>query len=271
MLLSQFPKLGWLNSMYQLMQKSHIAPHQTKAYTKRYHVQIRNITCSTKIFSKYNNEKEPRVASLPSQKNKKKTFADLSDMPKIRTPNIVKSIKNMIIIRWLMIPYFDETFSVKEFKIGAKTAIEVVSEYLQNKEYTALNELLDAKYLEKLKNHLNNISDEQRQMLKINAENIYFQFLSEVGVFLKSEENNDGKKTLRRWVEITYVAHASPDKPMSQMKDWDKPYEEILAEFESKGGPVILNYRFIKEFTPGKGNSSWSINAINHFRANEPN
>jgi len=270
MLPSQFPKLCWLNSKYQLMLKSHIAPHQTKLYTKGNHVQIRNITCSTNIFSKYDNKKEPRVASLTSQKKRKKTFPDLSDMPKIRTPNIIKSIKNMIIIRWLMIPYFDETFSAQEFKVGAKTAIEVVSGFMQNKHYIALNELLDAKYLEKLKNQLNNVSEEQRQMLKINAENIYFQFLSEVGVFLKSEEN-DGKKTLRRWVEITYVAHASPDKPMSQTKDWDKPYEEILAEFESKGGAIILNYRFIKEFTPGIGNSSWSINAINHFRANEPN
>ena len=39
------------------------------------------------------------------------------------------------------------------------------------------------------------------------------------------------------------------------------------------GGPTVLNYRFLREFTKGvdPSTTNWSISAINHFKINDPN
>ena len=95
-------------------------------------------------------------------------------------------------------------------------------------------------------------------------------------------------KQNRRWVEITFVAHSHPEsddkfdeKIVSVVQENDrhkgsmvkgsvKKLQEIV---ESIGGPVVLNYRFLREFTKGVDPSSthWSISAINHFRMNDTN
>ena len=95
-------------------------------------------------------------------------------------------------------------------------------------------------------------------------------------------------KQQRRWVEITFVAHSHPefddkfdDKIVSvvqnsvrhkgsEVKGAVKKLQDLI---ESNGGPVVLNYRFLREFTKGVDPSSthWSISAINHFRVNDTN
>ena len=49
--------------------------------------------------------------------------------------------------------------------------------------------------------------------------------------------------------------------------------KQIQETVESNGGPVVLNYRFLREFTKGIDPSTthWSISAINHFKLNEHN
>ena len=54
--------------------------------------------------------------------------------------------------------------------------------------------------------------------------------------------------------------------------DYDASSVKQLQEtIESNGGPVVLNYRFLREFTKGIDPSTthWSISAINHFKLNE--
>ena len=72
----------------------------------------------------------------------------------------------------------------------------------------------------------------------------------------------------KRWVEITYIAHTHPKIP--------KIEDGIVDQFnalknESQGGPVVLNYRFLREFTKGidPSTTNWTISAINHFRLND--
>ena len=92
-------------------------------------------------------------------------------------------------------------------------------------------------------------------------------------------------KKQRRWVEITFVAHSHPkfddthgdavgvlqsaaNYRGSVVKESVKQIKETV---ESGGGPVVLNYRFLREFSKGVHPSTthWSISAINHFRMNE--
>ena len=44
---------------------------------------------------------------------------------------------------------------------------------------------------------------------------------------------------------------------------------EVKRYMDQHGGPHILNYRFIKDFTKGV-EDSWNINALNHFMLLDP-
>ena len=76
-------------------------------------------------------------------------------------------------------------------------------------------------------------------------------------------------------MEITYVAHAHPN-PTDQITDGisnlrKEPVETNEEVINSGGGPVVLNYRFLREFTKGLDPSTtqWTISAVNHFRMND--
>ena len=79
-------------------------------------------------------------------------------------------------------------------------------------------------------------------------------------------------KKQKRWVEITYVAHTH-----SKYEDMDITLRDSLFNkgpgeiFSSDGGPVVLNYRFLREFTKGLDPSSshWTVSAVNHYRLHE--
>ena len=95
-------------------------------------------------------------------------------------------------------------------------------------------------------------------------------------------------KKQRRWVEITFVAHSHPDfnskfdeKALSVVQESVRHKGSVVKAsvkklqdlVESNGGPMVLNYRFLREFTKGVDPSSthWSISAVNHFRINDIN
>ena len=86
-------------------------------------------------------------------------------------------------------------------------------------------------------------------------------------------------------MEITFVAHAHP-KFNDRMDDAinvvqnsvnhkgrvvKESVKQLQETIESNGGPVVINYRFLREFTKGIDPSTthWSISAINHFKLNE--
>ena len=71
-----------------------------------------------------------------------------------------------------------------------------------------------------------------------------------------------------RHVEITWVGHSVPNYPYI-VANLKSP-TEIKNHVMERGGPLVLNFRFIKDFTKGV-EDSWTINALNYFYANHPN
>ena len=69
-------------------------------------------------------------------------------------------------------------------------------------------------------------------------------------------------------MEITWVGHSFPN--YSELVSRLGNPLEIKKYMDQHGGPMGLNYRFIKEFTKGV-EDSWSINAVNHFLFLSPN
>lgn len=68
----------------------------------------------------------------------------------------------------------------------------------------------------------------------------------------------------RRFVEITMVYHA-----IHNLEEIKKRSEEIVdLQKELKSNIFVLNYRFVREYTEGV-KDAWTINAINHLKAEE--
>ena len=81
-------------------------------------------------------------------------------------------------------------------------------------------------------------------------------------------------KKQKRWVEITYVAHTHPQYDDMDITLRDTIFNKetgIHKGFTSDGGPVVLNYRFLREFTKGLDPSSthWTVSAVNHYRLHD--
>ncbi|XP_017149883.1 m-AAA protease-interacting protein 1, mitochondrial [Drosophila miranda] len=208
-------------------------------------------------------------ASVPQEENKKEqeTRSDrnhlprLMDFPEVVWPSVLNTIKNWITIQFIIRPYFDSEFQLKDFIFGAKQALQVVSFKLMAGELEALDSLVSVDAIAELKPVIQKLSMSQRRQLEIKESDIYLSFPYQVGIIF--EEAND--KLLKRWVEITMVFHVM--RGLSEMRERGEeiPWNMgILPEYQDK--VFICNYRFIKEFTAGQ-HSDWTINVANHFRA----
>ena len=67
-------------------------------------------------------------------------------------------------------------------------------------------------------------------------------------------------------MEITFVGHAMQNftrfnEELSELGDFKRALEE-------QGGPIIVNYRFRREFTKGV-EDQWMVNVVNHVLPTE--
>ncbi len=77
---------------------------------------------------------------------------------------------------------------------------------------------------------------------------------------------SEGGKPQVRHVEITYTAHYVKNY-LDIVKSSTSP-TELKNMVEAAGGPIVVNYRFIREYTKGV-EDSWTLNALNHFYLKE--
>ena len=102
--------------------------------------------------------------------------------------------------------------------------------------------------------------------MSLEKEDIYISFSFQVGIMMEDHPTEENQST--RHVEITWVGHSFPN--YSEVVERSLNPLEIKNFMDQQGGPMILNYRFIKDFTKGV-EDSWSINALNHFFILSPN
>lgn len=226
---------------------------------------------------------QPSILTRYMSSNHEHDLPILSELPRRVFPNFMHYLRSLFFIHGLIVPYFDNEFTKDNFMDGAAKAVEVVSSAMSEGDFTALEPLLETKCLDDIKRKLSFTTAEQREQLKVKAENMYGQFLYEIGIMF--DETEEDVKKQRRWVEITFVAHSHPkfddthgdavgvlqsaaNYRGSVVKESVKRIKETV---ESGGGPVVLNYRFLREFSKGVDPSTthWSISSINHFRMNE--
>ena len=73
---------------------------------------------------------------------------------------------------------------------------------------------------------------------------------------------------LINFLQITWVGQHFPNY-LDVIDKCGSPIE-VKKFMDEHGGPQILNYRFIREYTK-EIEDSWTINALNHFMLLDPN
>lgn len=148
-----------------------------------------NLTCNVDAIRHYSDEKR----SLPT----------VMDFQTIVWPSVFKSVRNWIMVNFIIRPYFDQDFNLPDFVAGTKQAVELVSGRLATLDVHSLAGLVASEAIDELHGTIARMSVAQRNEIAINKEDIYLSFPYQVGIMF--DETNDERQ--KRWVEITMVFH----------------------------------------------------------------
>lgn len=189
----------------------------------------------------------------------------LMEFPNTLFPKISHTIRNFFFARLLIAPYFDQDFSIKDFSSGASKSASMVSQCLSNGDLESLVDLLTPDCINEIKKNLSLFSLPQRSALAVSTEDVYFSHTHQIGILMEDHPTEEDQYI--RHVECTWVGHTFPNY-QSVMEECGGDPRKIKEYLSERGGPIILNYRFIRDYTKGV-EDSWTINAVNHFRLYE--
>lgn len=194
----------------------------------------------------------------------------LMDFPLTVKPKLAHTIRNWFLARTLVTPYFDPNFSMNEFKEGAKHAAVFIANSLAEGDLDQVAAVVTPECLNMLQKNLSLFSKAERESLRISLENIQINFIYQIGIMMDDDPIEENKHT--RHVEITWVAHAMSKEVEDAMTEHSmevlrpkESCEKLQEVLDETGGSIILNYRFIREYTKGV-EDSWTVNAVNHFK-----
>eukprot|EP00092_Neocalanus_flemingeri_P011678 GFUD01012588.1.p1 GENE.GFUD01012588.1~~GFUD01012588.1.p1 ORF type:complete len:228 (+),score=50.49 GFUD01012588.1:32-715(+) len=190
----------------------------------------------------------------------------LMEFPPIQIPKVSHSLRNWFISKTLITPFFDNDFSIKEFAGGAKHAAVTVANDLAEGDFEDMKNYLTSESLDTLKKSISLFNLSERATLAIDAKDIYFSFVYQIGILMEDHPTEENKSI--RHVEITWVGHHFPNHHDVIEECGGNPME-VKRFMDENGGPQILNYRFIKDFTKDI-EDSWTINALNHYMILDP-
>ena len=142
---------------------------------------------------------QPSILTRYMSSNHEHDLPILSELPRRIFPNFMHYLRSLFFIHGLIVPYFDNEFTKDNFMDGASKAVEVVSSAMSEGDFTALEPLLETKCLDDIKRKLSFTTAEQREQLKVKAENMYGQFLYEIGIMF--DETEEG--TLLNYLILT--------------------------------------------------------------------
>ena len=131
---------------------------------------------------------QPSILTRYMSSNHEHDLPILSELPRRVFPNFMHYLRSLFFIHGLIVPYFDNEFTKDNFMDGATKAVEVVSSAMSEGDFTALEPLLETKCLDDIKRKLSFTTAEQREQLKVKAENMYGQFLYEIGIMFDETE-----------------------------------------------------------------------------------
>ncbi|KFM74254.1 hypothetical protein X975_19857, partial [Stegodyphus mimosarum] len=225
------------NRNFTLMKN--IAAFQSLRLTLKTAVKLNILLSERKMSTKFNDEDD-----------KKKPKMLMKFEPVLR-PEVLLTIKNWILAKFIIRPYLDNEFTLKDFTSGAKQALTVVSSFLSQGDFQSLAGLVTDEAITEIKRNFAALNVKERQDLFVKVADILFAFPYQVGIIF--DDSNQ-----RRFAEITVVYHCMND--FEELKSQGKALTE-----DAKEDIKICNYRFIREYTKGV-QSDWIINRLGHFK-----
>lgn len=104
-----------------------------------------NLKWSTRNYSdisppKHAGEKQERLKQDDEDSNipkGKRTLPRLMDFPEIMWPSLLNSVKNWVMVNFIIRPYMDREFNIRDFAVGAKKAMQVRIHEFYSKDTTS--------------------------------------------------------------------------------------------------------------------------------------
>ncbi|XP_050422273.1 uncharacterized protein LOC126834414 [Adelges cooleyi] len=185
-------------------------------------------------------------------------FPQVPEFPPIIWPSLFKTVGSWLYSYLVVRSQYDNTFNLVDFSNNSKKAVAVVSHSIAQRDFDSLEGLVTKDVLEQVKSIVSNLNDDEIKDMAFDAQDMYFYFPYQVEVV------NDKNIKNRRFIEVTMCYHAIHN--LEEVKKRVEDVENIQKELRSS--IYVLNYRFIREYTEGV-KDAWTVNAINHLKAEE--
>lgn len=205
----------------------------------------------TNTCAKFNFLNQKNYSTNSDDDERKKKPSTLMDFNPVLKPEVMLTIKNWILTKFIIQPYLDCDFTMKDFTVGSKQALSLVSSILSQGDFQSLKGLVADDAIQEIRNNFASLNVKERQDLFIKMTDILFAFPYQIGIFF--DDNNQ-----KRFAEITVVYHCMNDFEEARAQG------KVLTE-TAREDLKICNYRFIREYTKGV-QSDWTINRLGHFK-----
>lgn len=107
---------------------------------------------------------------------KRRLLPPLMSFDEVIWPSVIKSIRSFIFVHFIIRPYLDADFVVKEFTLGAKQAVQAISQKLASGDWDGLKDFITEDIVPELKENLGKMNFAQRSQVAIDKDDIYLTF-----------------------------------------------------------------------------------------------
>lgn len=107
---------------------------------------------------------------------KRRLLPPLMSFEEVIWPSVIKSIRSFIFVHFIIRPYLDDEFVVKDFTMGAKQAVSSISNKLAQGDWEGLKDLVTEDIVPELKESMSKMNVAQRQEVVIAKDDIYLTF-----------------------------------------------------------------------------------------------
>ena len=210
-----------------------------------------SLSTSTSLASQGRNRVPVSLRGTESSSLQDPPFKGLPDT-NIVSPSLRNKVHSWFLSRALITPYFDSEFSLEEFEKGASHAAVIVANCIADCDLDSLNGLVTSEALKEIVRNLRVIPPDDRRLLAVSEDDVYFSFVYDINF-----------NVLTKNLKIVWVGHFFPN--YIDVIAEHKNILEIKKHMNAEGGPMVLNYQFIRKLTTNV-EDTWRINGGKAFQ-----
>lgn len=204
---------------------------------------------STLLSASLPNFASCRIYSTESDSQPRIFLPMLVDGAPTHIPTFLTPLKLLYFSTFKIIPHIDKEFDVVEFLKGARYATVIISKALTNKDYESLQGLVTEDMIEILRNKIETLSPNQRQLIAVNDDDMLFYILSDIAATLGEEHS----------IKITIICHY-----IQGLAEKKNKIMSGIIDFTTSTEHLVCNYTFIRKYVNNIG-GPWIASLVNHY------